>query len=749
MHRDREDTLESVSAPPSSAAPSSRACCDESIAGVSAALDEIRASLRRLEAAASEAKCSEAAPQPEDSPTRRGLSFAKDTARTIVAELLPWMQGELDRVVSRAAESAAERTAVRTAEWVTKLLGKLRRVSSAADRGPMDKEDHLQESEGSLRSDDPAAAKIGELFRCLDRDGDGQVTRQEAMAFFKCPFGRLSTEAMFNEVDIDCSAHVTLAEFISFWNNVKRAGYSSDDIASEISKLLQGQAWVDWLDGRQVESRAGSGHIAISVEASEIEEDDWEGEGGGSAKGALAERDSEVVPMKSAGQSSSGSQLRKGSLSNFRSQSVLAALHDPTSRNFLGTEEERTNKALVVNFRRLIKMREFFGIMHEIIKSTTIAFLTLVAVRNAHWLAMDLLALTACVSLYALHANKFDTLEVADYNNLVELLGDDGESAMEGAPIPLENPNRWLQAVTYSKTMFHVLMPTFLVSIFVVLDIISWGVVVASWCEAPVVEEVFGAYSQETLEHPVTLLLVGTLMLFCHLCFEIIFWRETQYCLPLKNDRPWRIHEDGMPRDMHLCSLFGPPCIWFSTPQAYDDLRIWVTLASGEHAHGKKGRSQKILPKVFFEELALYAIQEETSATRLRRSLLQAKLFDKKTDCFLRRGPHASASQQHQQQQRDDHKVPHVEMRGVTPHYSGNGKVGFYKVDIKAGQRPEELGLDLLFYDNRSGVYWAPDSHDIEVFRDKVVSHQLRKCNSLSVSHSTISSKSASSFHPL
>jgi len=436
-------------------------------------------------------------------------------------------------------------------------------------------------------------------------------------------------------------------------------------------------------------------------------------------------------------------------MNNFRSKSVLASMHECMNIKGAGTEEDRTSKALVVNFRRLIKMKEMFQILHEIMRSTTIAFLTLMAVKSVRWLVCDLIALLACVGLYALHANKYDTLEVNDYNNLVELLGDDGDSVLLGAPLPLENPNRWLQAVTYSKTVLHVWLPYIFLSFFIIFVTASWTYVASIWLSDGT-QDVARFWPEEELEHPVTLLLVGTLMLMCHVVFEVMYWRETQYCMPLKDGRPWRLKEDGLPNDAHMCNIFGAPCIWFSTPQAYDDLRIWVTLASGERksAGRKHARSQDIWPRVFFEELALYAIQEETSATRLRRSLLQAKLFDKQTDAFLRRATGSDA----QASAGGEGRPPHVEVRGVSEQYAGSsscGKVGFHKVDIRAGQRPEELGLDLLFYDNRSGVYWAPDSLDIEVFRDKVVSHQLRKSDSITPprSRSSLGSNSLSVHH--
>jgi len=551
--------------------------------------------------------------------------------------------------------------------------------------------------------------RIRELFCQVDQNGDESISREQARRFFSStPFGCLSVGAMFDQVDMDKDGLISWPEFRDFWKSVWRHEYySTETINEEIGHLLERQAWPHLEIGRQVTPTSNR-------RASRVPH----------VLRGISSQDTELDLM---------SPSSRVSRAHFRSKSrgVLASFHESRSHRGAGAEEDRTSKALIVNFRRLIKMKEVFNILHEIMKSTTIAFLTLMLVKSPQWLACDLLSLVACVGLYALHANKFDTLEVADYNILVELLGDDGESELSKAPSHVENPNRWLQAVTYSRTGLRMLCPYLCLVFYLVLVILSWSYVIAAWADSAFVVTHFNIWPKDELEHPVTLLLVGTLMLLCHLCFELMYWRETQYCMPLKDGRPWRLDEDGVPRDWHFNHIFGQPCIWFTTPQAYDDLRIWVTLASGEkssHHVRKNAREQFIWPRVFFEELALYAIQDETSATRLRRSLLQARLFDKKTDSFLsRQKPRRGAVRVND--------TPHITMCGVSSHYGHgrlpNNKVSFHKVDVSRGDMPEELGLDLLFYDNRSDVYWAPDSLDIEVFKDKVVSHQLRKNASL------------------
>jgi len=92
--------------------------------------------------------------------------------------------------------------------------------------------------------------KMEQLFRKMDPDGSNAVTRDEAKAFFKCAFGQISVDAMFNEVDTDNSGAIDSKEFVSFWVHVRKTGYKEKDIIEELDELLNGGAWVDWNDGR-------------------------------------------------------------------------------------------------------------------------------------------------------------------------------------------------------------------------------------------------------------------------------------------------------------------------------------------------------------------------------------------------------------------------------------------------------------------------------------------------------------------
>mmetsp|Transcript_54447 Transcript_54447/g.151691 ORF Transcript_54447/g.151691 Transcript_54447/m.151691 type:complete len:293 (-) Transcript_54447:166-1044(-) len=100
-----------------------------------------------------------------------------------------------------------------------------------------------------------AWAKLEEVFSKMDPDGSNVVTKEEAMQFFKGAFGKISAHAMFNEVDVDNSGAITAAEFVTFWLTVRKHGYKEKDIMDELDELLEGGAWVDWKDGRDVDMK--------------------------------------------------------------------------------------------------------------------------------------------------------------------------------------------------------------------------------------------------------------------------------------------------------------------------------------------------------------------------------------------------------------------------------------------------------------------------------------------------------------
>lgn len=105
---------------------------------------------------------------------------------------------------------------------------------------------------GKKKLNEKSKTVLADLFKKMDTDGDGKVDKAEAKAFFKGTFAKISAEAMFNEVDSDANGGITCEEFLDFWEQVRRSGYKDDDIQEEVANLMQGGAWVDWKDSRDV-----------------------------------------------------------------------------------------------------------------------------------------------------------------------------------------------------------------------------------------------------------------------------------------------------------------------------------------------------------------------------------------------------------------------------------------------------------------------------------------------------------------
>lgn len=102
--------------------------------------------------------------------------------------------------------------------------------------------------------------KCQDLFCKMDGDGQLVVTREKAENFFGGGFGKVSANAMFNEVDSDGWGTITADKWMSFWKQVKHSGYKEKEIVEELSQLLNGGAWVDWRDGRSTDHASNLKH---------------------------------------------------------------------------------------------------------------------------------------------------------------------------------------------------------------------------------------------------------------------------------------------------------------------------------------------------------------------------------------------------------------------------------------------------------------------------------------------------------
>ena len=93
-------------------------------------------------------------------------------------------------------------------------------------------------------------ALLKTFFDKMDVDGDGDVTKDEAISHWGKNFAKVNATSMFNEVDEDGNDSVSWADFLAFWKNVVGSGYSQEDILEEVQMMIEGGSWVDFDDGR-------------------------------------------------------------------------------------------------------------------------------------------------------------------------------------------------------------------------------------------------------------------------------------------------------------------------------------------------------------------------------------------------------------------------------------------------------------------------------------------------------------------
>ena len=92
--------------------------------------------------------------------------------------------------------------------------------------------------------------QVQELFKRIDDDGNGTITKEEAMKFWGKNWAKVNAQAMFNEVDQDGEDAISKDKWLEFWKNVVASGYPQDDVLEEVDMILSGGSWVDFDDGR-------------------------------------------------------------------------------------------------------------------------------------------------------------------------------------------------------------------------------------------------------------------------------------------------------------------------------------------------------------------------------------------------------------------------------------------------------------------------------------------------------------------
>lgn len=299
---------------------------------------------------------------------------------------------------------------------------------------------------------------------------------------------------------------------------------------------------------------------------------------------------------------------------------------------------------------RLTKFIEFMNVLHEFIKSTAIAAITLVSLNGPKQLAVTVIFLWGIFVVYFDHETVFDRLEVADL--------------LEEVPFWPHYPsrdkhqcNRLLRVLTGRSKRIQVFMTVVLFVEFVLASA-AWGVLRFSWSydigmKGDVEETVLGCQDAVTelgmlfctgnrscmdlitnvqseeptselgvakslyekimsfllklfVDDPEELEQMGmqvmfySLMWLLHMLFSAIYVYETQLSMPFHYDAQgeaevWNLNKHGVPLRFRF---FGLPSIWFATPKDYSKLLCYV---NGVRPH-------KVFA-IFPEELAMLLLK--------------------------------------------------------------------------------------------------------------------------------------------
>ena len=81
------------------------------------------------------------------------------------------------------------------------------------------------------------------VFRIFDTDASKEIDKNEALNHWKSKFGKLSAQEFFNQVDVNGDGQVTEEEFLNFWRQAKASGISEEEILEELENIEKGETW--------------------------------------------------------------------------------------------------------------------------------------------------------------------------------------------------------------------------------------------------------------------------------------------------------------------------------------------------------------------------------------------------------------------------------------------------------------------------------------------------------------------------
>jgi len=293
--------------------------------------------------------------------------------------------------------------------------------------------------------------------------------------------------------------------------------------------------------------------------------------------------------------------------------------------------------AFVINFRRLVKMDQFFNLNHELIKSTAIAAFTLVAADSPRQAGFTITFIILVFILYARHEAVYDGLDVEDVKNLVPLLVQDDDHCEGG------NPNRLLKSLSLHSRRSMIWGGRLVYAVIIAASFVGWFSIRCWNILFELTDDTshldpFERFSLQVIgdENDAGVLamqlIILDIMFALELIFEFMLWREMFLGMP--SYRPasgsqsvqegsesfaWDPRRGGVPWSYRLLGL---PSMWFTTPEAMHKFKEYVVAAQLGAQESPFGID------VYPEEIARYALLGDNEREELSRALQQSKWVD-------------------------------------------------------------------------------------------------------------------------
>jgi len=209
-----------------------------------------------------------------------------------------------------------------------------------------------------------------------------------------------------------------------------------------------------------------------------------------------------------------------------------------TSGNYRSLSTLVPEKGFIVNMSRLISMQEIFRLLHEFVKSTAIAALTLVAGGSETQVRNTVAFLVFMFLLFDDHERKYDRFDISDLSLLTDFYPAEPTS---------ENPNQVLKALSVATSLPKrvwgwILNISTASALFVLWQTLSFFYQVQSADNAQDLLENLGLSgfilddAKESFENDFEVMsmqaIVFSIMYFCCSVFDLLTWYELRLSTP-------------------------------------------------------------------------------------------------------------------------------------------------------------------------------------------------------------------------